>query len=114
MNTQLPQAVLKGRWAVVTGASAGIGAAFARALAARGASLVLSARRTDRLDALAGELEASHGTRSERIAADLADPAAPRALCDEIQRRGVAVDILVNNAGYGLPGHFTKPTWAEH
>lgn len=102
------------RWALVTGASAGIGAAYARELAARGCQLVLTARRADRLQALATELQAAHGTRCECIAADLADAAAPTALCAEIERRGIAIDILINNAGYGLPGHFTKPSWAEH
>src|SRR3954467_9754021 len=102
------------RWALVTGASAGIGAAFARELAARGCNLVLTARRTERLESLANELSARHGTRSECIAADLADATAPGALCDEIQRRGIAIDILINNAGYGLPGHFTKPAWQAH
>src|SRR5690349_10928666 len=102
------------RWALVTGASAGIGAAFARELAARGCALVLTARRTDRLEALAAELKSRHGTRSECIAADLADPAAPTALCAEIERRGIAIDILVNNAGYGVPGHFPKPAWQAH
>ena len=102
------------RWALVTGASAGIGAAFARELAARGCALVLTARRADRLQELAAELAARHGTRSECIAADLADAAAPAALCAEIERRGIAIDILVNNAGYGLPGHFTRPPWQAH
>jgi len=101
-------------FALVTGASAGIGAAYARELAARGCALVLTARRTDRLEELAAELKGRHGTRSECIAADLADPAAPGTLCAEIERRGIAIDILINNAGYGLPGHFTTPAWQSH
>jgi short-subunit dehydrogenase len=102
------------RWALVTGASAGIGAAFARELASRGASLVLTARRADRIQALGTELAAAHGIRTECIAADLADPAAPTMLCDEMQRRGIAIDILVNNAGYGVTGHFQAQPWSTH
>ena len=101
-------------FALVTGASAGIGAAFARELAARGCALVLTARRTERLDALAAELREKHGVRCECIAADLADPAAVEALCAEITRRGIAIDILVNNAGYGVPGSFLAPSWRTH
>ncbi|HZP65148.1 MAG TPA: SDR family oxidoreductase [Rudaea sp.] len=101
-------------FALVTGASAGIGAAFARELAARGHALVLTARRIDRLEALAGELASRHGVRVECIAADLADPAAPAALCAEIARRGLAIDVLVNNAGYGVPGSFLVPPWQAH
>jgi short-subunit dehydrogenase len=102
------------RFALVTGASAGIGAAFARELAARGCALVLTARRADRLDALAAELREKHGVRCEGIAADLADPAAVENLCAEIARRGIAIDILVNNAGYGVPGSFLAPAWRTH
>lgn len=102
------------RWALVTGASAGIGAAFARELASRGSSLVLTARREDRLAALAADLRARHGTRVECIAADLADPTAPSALCAEIERRRIAIDILVNNAGYGVPGSYLVPSWPTH
>ncbi len=102
------------RFALVTGASAGIGAAFARELAARGCALVLTARRTDRLDALAAELREKYAVRCECIAADLADPVAVENLCAEIARRGIAVDILVNNAGYGVPGSFLTPAWRTH
>lgn len=102
------------RFALVTGASAGIGAAFARELAARGAAIVLTARRADRLESLAAELRQKHGTRVECIAADLADPAGVERLCVEIAHRGIAIDILVNNAGYGVPGSFLAPTWQTH
>ncbi|HET7064806.1 MAG TPA: SDR family oxidoreductase, partial [Rudaea sp.] len=102
------------RWALVTGASAGIGEAFARELAARGTNLVMTARRRDRLDALAGELVSRNAIRVECIAADLADPQAPGQICAEIDRLGIAVDALVNNAGYGLPGHFHAQPWQAH
>jgi short-subunit dehydrogenase len=102
------------RWALVTGASAGIGAAFARELAARGNNLVITARRRDRLDELAAELTTAHAVRVECVAADLAGPQAPAQLCAEIARRGIVVDTLINNAGYGLPGHFHAQPWQAH
>lgn len=103
------------RWALVTGASAGIGEAFARELAARGASLVVTARREERLAKLAAELTGKHpGLRVETIAADLADPKAPEALCADLERRGIAIDILINNAGYGVPGHYLSQPWQRH
>lgn len=102
------------RWALVTGASAGIGAAFARELASRKVSLVLTARRLDRLQDLAQELTAQHGVRVECIAADLGNPAAPPQLVDGIAAKGIAIDWLINNAGYGVPGHFLTPTWDKH
>jgi short-subunit dehydrogenase len=102
------------RWALVTGASAGIGTAFARELAARGSNLVLTARRRERLDELAAELTSRHAIQVECVAADLAEPQAPGQLCAEIARRGIAVDTLINNAGYGLPGHFHAQPWHAH
>jgi uncharacterized protein len=102
------------RWALITGASAGIGAAFARELAARGNNLVLTARRRERLDELAGELASRNAVRVECISADLAEPQAPAQLCAEIGRRGILVDTLINNAGYGLPGHFHAQPWQAH
>lgn len=100
--------------ALVTGASAGIGAAFARELAARGHDLVLVARRRERLEALAAELQARHGTTSTILAADLNQPQAPREIVEALQARGLAVDVLVNNAGYGVPGFLLDQDWPVH
>ncbi len=98
-------------YALITGASAGIGAAFARELAARKINLVLTARRVDRLESLAGELVAAHAIKVEVIACDLADPEAPQHLVAEITKRAIHIDMLVNNAGYGVTGYFLSQCW---
>jgi hypothetical protein len=95
----------QGKWALVTGASSGIGAALARELAGCGAKLILTARRLDRLQALAAEL-AARGTEVRVIPADLNDPAAPQQIFDVTEAAGLPVDILVNNAGLGQYGAF--------
>jgi short-subunit dehydrogenase len=100
--------------ALVTGASSGIGAALARVFAAHGFDLVLVARRVERLDALGRELSAGRGCRVHVIAADLADPAAPARIFNEVARAGLTIDALVNNAGYGLPGGFLASRWEDH
>jgi uncharacterized protein len=94
----------RGKWALVTGASAGIGSALAHELAAGGANLVLTARRLDRLEALAGELRARHNIRTEVFAADLAQFDAPEKIFAFTQERSLAVALLVNNAGFGQYG----------
>lgn len=99
---------------LVTGASSGIGAAFARQLAARGHNLVLTARRTERLEALAAQIQKSHASAITILPYDLADPAAPASLCKQLHQRNLPVDWLVNNAGYGLPGAFAANDWAAH
>lgn len=99
----------RGTTALVTGASRGIGAAFAAALAARGARVVLVARTLEGLEAVAGKVRAAGGS-AEVIAADLAERAAPAAIVQELERRGLAVDHLVNNAGVGPQGLFHELT----
>lgn len=101
------------RLCLITGASAGIGAEFARQYAALGWNLALTARRADRLEALAAELAAKHGVEIHVFAEDLADPAAPERLVAAIEAKGLVVDGLVNNAGYGLPGTFFTTSWAD-
>lgn len=96
----------KGKWALVTGASAGIGTALARELAAHGARLILTARRKDRLESLAAEL-AAKGTEVRIVLADLNVPAAAaQQIYDATEGAGLIVDILINNAGLGQFGAF--------
>lgn len=97
--------------ALVTGASAGIGAEFARQLAAAGHDVVLVARRLDRLEALARELTAAHGIEAYAVKADLAHPDAHRLVMDAVAARDRSVDILVNNAGFTIAEHFAKADW---
>jgi uncharacterized protein len=101
------------RTALVTGASAGIGLALAEVFASEGFDLVLTARREDRLRAVAADLSSRFGRRVHVIADDLSDPAAPARIYDDVARAGIAVDALVNNAGYGLPGRYADTTWAQ-
>lgn len=94
------------RWAVITGASSGIGAELARVFASRGYSLVLTARRHERLEALAEEVQAAHKVEIEVMALDLEDREAPQDLFEMLRDRGIQVHTLVNNAGFGLRGKF--------
>lgn len=97
---------MDGPVALVTGASSGIGEAFARALGARGHELVITARRADRLQQLANELRGRYGVTALPVVADLSTPAGVDDLTSAVERLDVAVDLLVNNAGYGSYGRF--------
>ena len=92
--------------ALVTGASSGIGEAFARELAARGTDLVLLARGAERLEKLAVGLRHRHGVEVEVLAADLATDAGRRLACERLQAHGEPIDLLINNAGVGTSGAF--------
>jgi len=94
--------------ALVTGASSGIGADIARSLAARGHTLVLVARREERLRELAAELADRHGVRAEAVACDLVTEAGRKRVADALDEHGLRVDVLVNNAGFGTAGLFQR------
>ena len=101
------------RTALITGASAGIGATFARHLAAEGYDLLLVARRAGRLGELAGELSREHGVHCETVAADLADPAAPQKIVDFANEKRLEIEVLVNNAGLSRNRSFADAPWEE-
>ncbi len=92
--------------ALITGASSGLGVEFARALAQRGHSLIVTARRRERLETLAAELEKKYAVAVTVVPADLSVPGGPQQLFDAVQAAGLRVDILVNNAGFGYFGPF--------
>ncbi len=95
-----------GKTALITGASTGIGAAFAKALAAAGSHLILVARSEEKLRTLANQLAEQYAIRAEVISADLSRVGAAHAVFEETQQRGLSIDILINNAGFGTYGPF--------
>src|SRR5580698_4615582 len=96
----------KGKFSLVTGASKGLGKAYAEELAARGSNLVLVARTKTALETLAVTLRRDHKVRVEVIQADLGDASAPGTIVADLERMGIELDLLVNNAAVGYSGKF--------
>jgi len=96
--------------ALITGASSGIGAEFARYHASKGGDVILTARSRDKLDALAAELQAAHGVTAHVFALDLGAPEGAQALIDAVTSAGLQINVLINNAGFGGQGrHIDRP-----
>ena len=102
------------RTALITGASSGIGEAFAEVFAAEGFDLAITARRADRLEAVAERLRHKYGSRVDLFIVDLSKRDAVEQLCSQVAARGIQVDALVNNAGYGVPGSYAASPWQRH
>ncbi len=109
----MTETVLRGKTALVTGASSGLGVDFARELARRGCDLILVARREDRLRAVQQEIRQACGVNVENIPLDLAAPGAADALYRRTAGSGRVVDVLVNNAGFGLYGQHMSVPWEK-
>ncbi len=105
---------LDGRTALITGASAGLGVDFADQLAARGADVILVARREEKLRQVADRLQSDHDINADTVTMDLARPEAGAELYAEVIDRDHQVDILINNAGFGIWGDFLDVSWSEH
>lgn len=107
MDTEL----IKNRWALVTGASSGLGADIARELASFGCNLVLTARRADRLESLLSEIRDRDGVKGIIIPMDLSIVDAPQNLYQRVQKENINIDLLINNAGFGIMGEFIEIDW---
>ena len=103
--------LLRGKTALVTGASSGLGADFARLLAARGCNLICVARRAERLRSLRREIVAQHASTVEVLPTDLLAPDAAQHLYDRVRSLGMTLDVLINNAGFGIYGDFVDIPW---
>jgi short-subunit dehydrogenase len=109
----MPRPSIQGKRALVTGASSGLGADFAREFARRGSDLIVVARRTELLKTLAAQIRSAHHVQVEVIGMDLGVPTAAQDLYDRIAAQGLTVDVLVNNAGLGLYGEAALIPWPK-
>jgi len=102
------------RTALITGASAGIGAEFAKVFAEHFYNLVLVARREDRLNELADEIRSKNGVEVTVIAQDLGQPGSSEQLLTRLEEKGIQIDALINNAGYGIKAGFSETSLSQH
>lgn len=114
MANPSPPVDLRGRTALITGASSGFGVDFARQLAARGCNLILVARRAERLRAAAAEITRDYGVCAETIVLDLSARDQAETLFATVRALGRSVDVLINNAGFGVHDDFLAISWARH
>jgi len=101
------------KYAIVTGASCGIGYELAKILAKDGKNIVVIARSRDQLEDLKREIENKHGTKVKVLAKDLSDPKAPPEIFSELEKEKIYIDVLVNNAGFGVYGMFLETDLRE-
>ncbi len=102
------------KWALITGASAGIGASFATQLAAKGWSLVLVARRADKLNSLQQHIAEKYPVTCKTLSLDLSQLQAAQQVFQYCQQHDIQISMLINNAGYGVPGDFDAVSWQTH
>lgn len=100
-------------WVLITGASSGFGEEFARQYAEQGKSLILVARRLDKLEALSAQLHERFGIEVIVEQVDLSSIPAIIELHERLTRRGITIDVLINNAGHGLQGPFLDTPWTN-
>ena len=103
----------KNSYALVTGASSGMGYEYAKLFAKDGKNIVVLARSRDRLEGLKRDLEKQHGTKVMVLVKDLADPKAPQEVFSELEKEGINIDVLVNNAGFDVYGKFQDTDWKK-
>jgi len=101
------------RYALVTGASSGMGYEYAKLFAKDGKNIVVLARSRDKLEGLKTDLEKEHGTKVMVLVKDLTDPKAPQEVFSELEKAGINIDVLVNNAGYDVYGLFSGTDWQK-
>lgn len=105
--------ILEGKWALVTGASSGLGRDFAIELAKMKCNLVIVARREEKLKALMQHVKRSDNVDVEVIVQDLGQRGAPQELFDKVAAKNINIDVLINNAGFGCYGNFLDTPWEK-